>query len=168
MTTLADLNALPVDELRAELMRCCGSTRWASAMAAARPFSSRTDLFEKADSIWATMAESDILEAMSHHPRIGGVDALRKKFAATAAWSGQEQAAVAQASELVLEKLKAGNDAYADRYGFVFLICATGKSAEEMLAALESRIDNGREKELQVAAGEQAKITRIRLEKLLS
>ncbi len=168
MSKLADLNALPADALCTELMRCCGSSRWAQGMAGARPFLSEADLFAKADSIWAGMGESDILEAMSHHPRIGGVDALRKKFAATAAWSGQEQAAVAEASESVLEKLKAGNDAYADRYGFVFLICATGKSAQEMLAALESRIDNGREKELRVAAAEQAKITRIRLEKLLS
>lgn len=168
MPTLADLNQWSAEQLRTELMRCCGSTRWAQTMAASRPFGTIADLFAKADSVWAGMSESDILEAMSHHPRIGGVDSLRKKFAATAAWSGQEQAAVAQASEQVLEKLKAANDAYADRYGFVFLICATGKSAEEMLAALESRIDNGREKELQVAAAEQAKITRIRLEKLLS
>jgi 2-oxo-4-hydroxy-4-carboxy-5-ureidoimidazoline decarboxylase len=105
---------------------------------------------------------------MTHHPRIGDVSKLREKYKATATWSSQEQRGVQEASEEVLQGLADGNREYEARFGFIFLVCATGKSAGEMLALLRERMNNEPEAELRIAAGEQAKITRIRLEKLLT
>ncbi len=149
------------------LERCCGSTRWAQAMCARRPFGSDAALFAAADDEWAKAGRDDVLEALAHHPRIGAdVDELREKFASTARWAAGEQAGAAAASEATLVALREANLRYDARYGHVFVVCATGKSAAEMLAILESRLDNDPETELRIAAGEQGKITRIRLEKL--
>jgi 2-oxo-4-hydroxy-4-carboxy-5-ureidoimidazoline decarboxylase len=155
----AALNALPVDEAHAALARCCGSTRWAAAMVARRPFSSPEDLFAAADTIWAGLERADYLEAFSHHPAIGAARA--------SGLAAREQAQVAHAGAATLQALEALNRAYRDRFGFVFLVCATGRSADEMLALLRARIDNPAEIELRIAAAEQAKITRLRLEKLV-
>lgn len=165
--TLEELNALEEPKAVEALMKCCGSARWAMAVARRRPFSSLEALRQEADAAWRRCGEADWLEAFSHHPRIGGKDALRAKFAATRSWSEGEQASVSKASEAVLEALAAGNDAYEKKFGRVFLVCATGKSAEEMLSLLEARLPNDARVELEIAAGEQAKITRIRLDKLL-
>lgn len=164
---LARLNALSEADAQAALMRCCGSTRWAEAMARARPFADADQLLAEAELEWARTAEADWREAMTHHPRIGE-SALRAKFQATAGWSSQEQKGVQGASEETIRGLAEGNRAYEEKFGFIFLVCATGKSADEMLALLRSRLDNPLPDELRIAAGEQAKITRIRLEKLLS
>ena len=113
------------------------------------------------------MDSADILEAFEHHPRIGAdIEALRKKFAATASLSESEQASVVHASEQTLVALRDGNREYEQRYGHIFIVCATGKSAEEMLEFLHARMDNEPENELRIAAAEQAKITQIRLEKI--
>ena len=167
MSPLQQLNAAPADEAKQLLMRCCGSAKWAEGMVAARPFESPEQLFREADSQWERTGPDDWREAMTHHPRIGEQQ-LRAKFASTQGWSSQEQQGVQGASDQVLRELANGNHAYEERFGFIFLVCATGKSAAEMLELLRARLNNEPEIELRVAAGEQAKITRIRLQKLLS
>lgn len=166
--TLHEFNALTDDAARAELLRCCGSTRWAEKTLARRPFADKAAALAAADAAWAETGEKDWLEAFAHHPRIGGKDALRAKFAATKAWAQGEQASVAAADEATLDALEKGNANYEARFGFIFIVCATGKSAAEMLALLNARLPNDRAPELKIAAGEQHKITKIRLEKLLS
>jgi 2-oxo-4-hydroxy-4-carboxy-5-ureidoimidazoline decarboxylase len=166
--TIPELNGLPDAAARAELLRCCGSAHWASGMLHRRPFADRAAVIAAAGAAWAETGENDRLEAFAHHPRIGGKDALRAKFAATKAWAQGEQAAVAAADEATLDALEKGNADYESRFGFIFIVCATGKSAAEMLALLNDRLPNDRASELRIAAGEQAKITTIRLEKLLT
>lgn len=167
MNALERLNSGPEDAARAELLKCCGSSRWAEAMVKARPYADAKALFEAADAQWAKTGPLDWREAMAHHPRIGESQ-LRAKFASTAQWSSQEQKGVSGAGDEVLNLLAQGNRDYEERFGFIFLVCATGKSAEELLGLLRERMNNDPETELKVAAAEQAKITRIRLEKLLS
>jgi 2-oxo-4-hydroxy-4-carboxy-5-ureidoimidazoline decarboxylase len=166
--TLDEFNALPAARATEELLRCCGCARWADALLAARPFADKAALLGASDAAWAATDEADWREAFSHHPRIGGKDALRAKFAATAAWAQGEQAGAAAAGEAVLEALAKGNAEYESRFGFLFIVCATGKSAAEMLDLLKSRLKNDAAFEMRLAAGEQNKITKIRLEKLLS
>jgi 2-oxo-4-hydroxy-4-carboxy-5-ureidoimidazoline decarboxylase len=166
MPNIDQLNALPVAEADAAFLRCCGSTRWAEQMNARRPFASSEEMFDTCARIESTLSKADWLEAFAAHPRIGDKETLRKKFANTADWCEGEQAGVGHAAEEVLNKLSAGNAAYEERFGYIFIVCATGKTAEQMLAILEARLPNDPETELQVAAAEQAKITRLRLEKL--
>ena len=154
----AAINALSPGEAGDAFTRCCGSRRWVDGMLARRPFSSADDLFAAADAIWAGLERADFLEAFAHHPAIGATGAR--------GFSAGEQAQVAQASAATLQDLAALNHRYRERFGFVFLVCATGKSADEMLALLRARIDNPADVELRIAAAEQAKITRLRLEKL--
>jgi len=166
MADLAALNSLPAGEAQAALFRCCGSTRWAERMLAHRPFASRDQLHALADTEWEVLDSPDWLEAFAAHPRIGDIESLRKKFASTASWCEGEQAGVGEARESVIQALAEGNRQYEARFGHIFIVCATGKSAEEMLAILRSRLANDRSEEVRIAAAEQAKITRIRLEKL--
>jgi 2-oxo-4-hydroxy-4-carboxy-5-ureidoimidazoline decarboxylase len=161
------INTAPEADARAALLRCCGSRRWADALLARRPFASPDGLLAAADDIWAGLDRADWHEAFAAHPRIGDLDGLRRKFAATADWSSREQAGVAGAAEQVLRDLAAGNKQYEDRFGHIFIVCATGKTAAEMLDLLRGRLGNDSEtEELRIAAAEQAKITRLRLEKL--
>ena len=161
------LNGLPAEDARAALARCCGASAWITAMLARRPFASSAALHAAADEIWARLGRSDILEAFAHHPQIGAnLDELRARFAATSAWATQEQGGVALAHESVLSALRAGNLAYQQRFGYIFIVCASGKSAAEMLALLQARLPNPPERELGLAAAEQAKITHLRLDKL--
>lgn len=165
--TLPELNQLPFSQLKEILATCCGSTKWASELANLFPFESRESLFEQAEIIWFALTESDWREAFSHHPKIGDINSLREKYASTAAWAEGEQAGVAMASKSVLEMLAEGNQFYEEKFGYIFIVCATGKSAEDMLNSLESRLLHAPEEEIQIATQEQNKITRIRLEKLL-
>ncbi len=161
------INAMDDGEAAEAFRRCCGAERWVNAMVNARPFSSRTALFGEAERAWWHLGDGDWLAAFDHHPRIGAsLDALREKFGATADLSAQEQAGAAQAPEEVLQALATANETYLETFGFIFIVCATGKTASEMLALLESRLPNERSFELRIAAGEQAKITRLRLEQL--
>ena len=137
-------------------------------MAASRPFADQAGLLAAAEERWGGLSKADFLEAFSHHPRIGGKDALRAKFAQTRDWAQGEQAATSAASEEVIEALARGNDEYEKRFGYIFIVCATGKSAGEMLGLLRARLDNDPERELVIAAAEQAKITALRLKKLLA
>ena len=166
--TLDSLNSLSREHAVSELKKCCGSGAWCEKMSDRRPFRNRVELFSAAQSIWDSLGPDHWREAFDHHPRIGGVDELRKKFADTGVWASEEQRGVASASEDVIRGLADGNARYEKRYGHIFLVCATGKSADEMLAILESRMENSPEAELKIAASEQAKITRILLEKLIS
>jgi 2-oxo-4-hydroxy-4-carboxy-5-ureidoimidazoline decarboxylase len=163
---LARINGWSVEEARTELLRCCGSQRWAEAMTGHRPFATEAAVFDAAERVWWKLGRSGWLEAFAAHPRIGDLQALRARFAATAAWSAQEQAGVAGAPEDVLRRLAEGNRAYAERFGFIFIVCATGKSAVEMLAVLEARLGNAPAAEIEIAAAEQAKMTRLRLERI--
>ncbi|MBI3267962.1 MAG: 2-oxo-4-hydroxy-4-carboxy-5-ureidoimidazoline decarboxylase [Planctomycetes bacterium] len=165
---LAQLNALPRDEAHATFLRCCGARRWADALVAARPFRDAAALFLAAEGAERSLSPDDWKEAFAAHPKIGDVESLRKKFATTAQWAHGEQSGVRGASEEVLTGLAEGNGAYERRFGYIFIVCATGKSADEMLAILGGRLGHAPEKELGIAAAEQAKITRIRLEKLLT
>jgi 2-oxo-4-hydroxy-4-carboxy-5-ureidoimidazoline decarboxylase len=166
--TLSDLNALPRDQAVIEFRRCCGTKVWAEKVADLRPFSGKEELFRRAREIWNSLGEKEWREAFAHHPRIGGAEELRKKFSDTSAWASEEQSGVRSAGEDVIASLAEGNRKYEARYGHIFLVCASGKSAKEMLAILESRMNNSPEKELIIAADEQAKITQIRLEKMIS
>lgn len=165
--TLAEFNALPDAKAREELSRCCGCAAWAEAVASARPFRDKAALLAAADAAWAKTGESEWREAFAHHPRIGGKDALRAKFASTSTWARGEQAGAASASEEVLDALAKGNAEYEAKFGHIFIVCATGKSAAEMLSLLNARMGNAPAAEARIAAAEQAKITRIRLEKLI-
>ncbi len=161
------VNTAPSDDVRTELTRCCGAARWVEGLLSARPFHSLDHLLGTADHVWWHLGDSDWLAAFEHHPRIGAdIAALREKFASTATWSAREQQAVAGASEDTLQALAAGNLAYEARYGHIFIVCASGLSAEEMLRHLRARMDHEPEAELRIAAGEQTRITALRLHKL--
>jgi allantoinase len=162
------LNALGAAEAIAELLRCCGSRRWAERMADLRPFPSEEGLFQAADAVWNGLDDPDRIEAFEAHPRIGDLDALRAKFASTASWAAHEQAGVSDADDSILRALAEANQDYEARFGHLFIVCATGKSAVEMLELLRDRLGNDPEAERAVASGEQAKIARIRLRKLVS
>ena len=162
-------NRLSEAEARRALERCCGAKRWVDGMLAARPFASGSALFDRADAIWRELEAPDFLEAFSHHPEIGAdLGELRRRFAATAALSEAEQAGASDASEATLRDLADRNRRYRERFGYTFIVCATGKSAHEMLAILEQRLQGAPDRELGVAAAEQAKITRLRLAKICS
>ena len=154
----AVLNALSAEEARAALTRCCGSSRWVDGMLARRPWASSAALYADAGAVWDALEGGDFLEAFAAHPRIGG--------RAPDAWSRQEQAGAAGAGADLQRALADSNERYLARFGYIFIVCATGKTAGEMLALLKARLDNDPARELAVAAAEQAKITRLRLEKL--
>jgi 2-oxo-4-hydroxy-4-carboxy-5-ureidoimidazoline decarboxylase len=162
------LDALPEPEALAAFLRCCGSRRWAESMASGRPYRDEPALLAAAERAFAPLQRADWLEAFSHHPRIGEREGLAERFPATAGWSASEQDAVAGAGEDVLDALLQANRDYQARFGHIFIVCATGKSAPEMLALLRERLPNQPDAELEIAAAEQRKITAIRLNKLLS
>lgn len=165
---IEELNHLSTQEAFEALFKCCGSTFWAESMVGARPFANVEDLRNKADRLWLQAKEKDALEAFTHHPKIGDLKSLQEKFATTGKWAGGEQAGVNNADMQVLEALAQGNADYEAKFGYIFIVCATGKSAEEMLHILQSRLPNDPVSELRIAMQEQHKITHIRLEKLLS
>jgi 2-oxo-4-hydroxy-4-carboxy-5-ureidoimidazoline decarboxylase len=132
------------------------------------PPANLNDIILNAEHAWSECTESDWLEAFSHHPKIGDVSALREKFATTADWASKEQSGTKNASEGILSELADLNNRYEQRFGFIFIVCATGKTAGEMLDLLKSRIHNTRDAEIRIAAAEQLKITKLRLRKLLA
>ena len=166
--SLHRLNQLSANDAEAEFLKCCGSTRWARAMTEARPFEALDDVLARADRIWWSLSEADWLEAFRAHPKIGEKKAATAQSTEAQKWSAQEQAGVAQAAASTISELAERNREYEDRFGFIFIVCASGKSSEEMLAIINERIRNDPETELRTAATEQSKITRLRLEKLLS
>ena len=167
---LAALNALDPDAATRAFLGCCGSTRWASGMTVARPFASADAMADAADRIWASLDPNDWLEAFASHPRIGAGGAGRAGAggAGGASWASDEQAGVQSATSDLRHRLADGNRSYEARFGYIFIVCATGKSAGEMLAILELRLRNDPEVELTIAAEEQRRITRLRLAKLIA
>jgi 2-oxo-4-hydroxy-4-carboxy-5-ureidoimidazoline decarboxylase len=156
--TVVELNRL--SDAEGALMRCCGSHRWAHLMAAERPFANLAVMTAIAQRLWWSLAAADWLEAFAAHPRIGE--------RATGAWSAQEQARAMDSGDAPRARLVTGNRAYEERFGYTFIVCATDKSAEEILAVLEQRLRNEPADELQIAADEQRKITELRLRKLIT
>lgn len=161
------LNALADGEACAELLKCCGSRRWAQRVAAERPFQDAQALFEAADRVWWSLEAEDWLEAFRSHPKIGERKAAAGAVEQSRRWSEDEQSATRSAARSTLDALAEANEAYADRFGYIFIICATGKSTEEMLAALHERLSHDDATELRIAAEEQRRITHLRLRKLL-
>lgn len=166
--TLHELNILPKEELKAELFKCCGSTAWVNKMLPFFPADDMVEILEDAEEQWWQCTEQDWLQAFTHHPKIGDVESLQKKFASTATWASNEQSGAASASQQTLEALAKGNADYEQKFGYIFIVCATGKSAEEMLQLLLERLPNAPAEEIKIAADEQNKITKLRIEKLLA
>ncbi|REK10945.1 MAG: 2-oxo-4-hydroxy-4-carboxy-5-ureidoimidazoline decarboxylase [Planctomycetota bacterium] len=160
------INALNAAEATTAMTNCCAAQKWIEAMMACRPFDDDEHVLARAEAIWRQLDGDAWREAFAAHPKIGDLDSLRARFADTRAWAGDEQAGVTGADEEVLRQLARLNGEYENRFGHIFIVCATGKSAAEMLAILQSRIDNAPDKELRIAAEEQLKITLIRLRKL--
>ncbi len=166
---MSGLNTINTNDLKEDLFRCCGSHLWVDRMLSARPYQSELHLRAVADQAWWSLPQDEWLFAFLSHPRIGDVSALKEKFAKNpTAWEGGEQSGADDAAEATLRALKEGNDKYYDKFGHIFLICATGKSADEMLYALNERMPNSKTAELLIATGEQAKITHLRLSKLIA
>ncbi len=165
--TLEELSSMPQEQAEAEFLNCCGSRRFASAMTAARPFANVDELLMKADRTWSALGSDDWLEAFRAHPKIGEKKAAAAQSKEAQQWSAQEQSGINHAAADTMAALAEGNRDYEHRFGFIFIVCATGRSSEEMLAILRARLQNDAETEVAVAAEEQRKITRIRLEKLL-
>ncbi|HSE16872.1 MAG TPA: 2-oxo-4-hydroxy-4-carboxy-5-ureidoimidazoline decarboxylase [Pyrinomonadaceae bacterium] len=165
---LAWLNSLTADEAVKELLQCCGSNRWAAEIAKQRPFPNEEILLTAASDVWWSLDHSDWLEAFRSHPKIGEKKAADKVSAQSQQWSGQEQSGVANASSEVTSSLATLNSDYEQKFGYIFIICATGKTSEEMLVALRERLQHDPEAELSLAAAEQSKITELRLKKLLT
>ena len=169
MPTLTEFDALPAADARALLLECCGSTRWAAAMISARPIGDLQALYATGDRIWWDLRPEDWREAFAAHPRIGARAPIAPVASQerSATWAAQEQAAAAASSdEAVVAALAQVNREYETRFGHIYLVCATGRSAEELLANAHSRLKNDATTELRVAAEEQRRITRLRLARL--
>ncbi len=164
---LALLNGLSPQEARAAFLDCCGSTAWADEMVNSRPFPMLDDLFETAEKSWFALGPADWLEAYAAHPKIGSKKPAASQGTQAAAWSAGEQAGTRQAADKTKRELEELNHLYETKFGFIFIVCASGKTAEEMLAICRARLKNSLETELKLAAIEQQKITEIRLGKLL-
>lgn len=146
----------------------CASTRWCREMADNRPYDSVDDLLTVAERHWQNMNEGDIKEALAGHPMIGDIASLKAKYANTQALAKHEQSGMESATEEVFTMLKSLNEEYLKRHGFIFIICATGLSAEQMLSAISLRLYNTTKQELATAAQEQFKITALRITNAIS
>lgn len=162
--TLHDFNTLPRERLIDELKKCCSSSAWVEKMLNFIPAEDLVELLENADECWWACSEKDWKEAFAGHPRIGDREMNNTK---SAEWASKEQAAVKDASEAILHALALANEEYEKKFGYIFIVCATGKSAEQMLGMLNIRLQNNPEVEIEVAAEEQSRITKLRIEKLL-
>ena len=165
---LDELNNQTVEQANHTFMQCCTSSVWGERMVSSRPFTSEKKLKESANTIWQSLEETDFLEAFEGHPKIGDVNSLRAKYANTKELAGNEQGLVKQANDDVLEVLAQGNSDYEQKFGFIFIICATGKSAKEMSDLLQARLPKTKEQEFVNAAEEQRKIFQLRIDKALA
>jgi 2-oxo-4-hydroxy-4-carboxy-5-ureidoimidazoline decarboxylase len=165
--TIADFDHMPIEELKAHLMKCCGSTAWVEKMVSVLPVEDMVDLFECAEEKWNECSEADWKEAFGHHPQIGDAATLRNEDENTAAWAKAEQSGLSDADTGIKQQIAQANKDYFEKFGYIFIINATGKSAAEIFAALEQRLQNSPEVEIDIAMTEQLAITKLRLEKLL-
>jgi OHCU decarboxylase len=164
---LERLNSLATDDAVAEFLKCCGSKSWARRMASERPFTSLAELVETGERIWWSLESADWLEAFLSHPKIGEQKAVAPTALEAQQWSEDEQAGIRNSAEQTTAALAELNRTYEEKFGYIFIVCASGKSSEEMLTILRQRSRNSTEEELPIAAAEQAKITQLRLGKLI-
>jgi allantoicase len=162
------LNRASPSEARAMLLDCCGSQAWVEHMLNRVPFPNTASLLDTADEVWAALTRDDWLEGFRHHPAIGARRGKKVQSTTARRWSKSEQSVAQEADAATLSELAKANEEYRAKFGHVFLICATGKTSEEILSNLRWRLPNDPEQELRVAAEEQRKITRLRLEKLFT
>jgi 2-oxo-4-hydroxy-4-carboxy-5-ureidoimidazoline decarboxylase len=165
--SLQTVNEASAGQARHMFLQCCTSEQWIERMVASRPHASVEELRSQADAHWRELGEADYLEAFDGHPKIGDVSSLKAKYANTKELAAGEQSGMNIAADEVIAALAAGNRSYEDKFGFIFIVCATGKSAQEMFELLQARLPNDRDVELQNAAEEQRKIFHIRLSQLL-
>ncbi len=163
---LKNINELSDNDSAEVFRRCCGSNAWVEQMVRARPFVSEQALSEQADRSFNNLSRADWMDAFAAHPKIGDITSLKKKYSITRNWAENEQAGAQGISDAVAQDLAARNEEYFQKFGYIFIVCATGKSAEEMLMMLKQRFNNDAETELPIAAEEQKKITHLRLGKL--
>jgi 2-oxo-4-hydroxy-4-carboxy-5-ureidoimidazoline decarboxylase len=162
---LNDLNHQTKAQASHTFMQCCTSSTWVETMVKARPFSDSRAVINQADLAWQELTEADYMEAFEGHPKIGDVSSLRAKYANTKELAGNEQGLVKEANDDVLEVLSQGNRDYEAKFGFIFIVCATGKSAKQMSDLLHARLSNNKAQELVNAAEEQRKIFQLRITK---
>ena len=165
--TLHELNILSQPQLKEALLKCCGSASWVKMMMAYFPADDLVELLEDAEEKWYDCSEDDWKEAFAQHPKIGSIETITEKFASTATWASDEQSGINNVSRETMAALAEGNRLYEEKFGYIFIVCATGKSAEEMLVLLQSRLSNTPEVEIKIAADQQNEITKLRLQKLL-
>ncbi|REJ82894.1 MAG: 2-oxo-4-hydroxy-4-carboxy-5-ureidoimidazoline decarboxylase [Bacteroidetes bacterium] len=165
---ISEFNSKNEEQIREELSRCCGSRNWVNCMLSSRPFNGLDQMLEIADKCWEQTNEEDWLESFHHHPKIGDIESLAKKFASTSNMAGDEQSGVKNADMKILQALAEGNRDYEEKFGFIFIVYASGKRAEEMLGILNERMNNDRYSEIRIAAAEQHKITRLRITKMFA
>ncbi|MCA1625123.1 MAG: 2-oxo-4-hydroxy-4-carboxy-5-ureidoimidazoline decarboxylase [Acidobacteria bacterium] len=164
---LEQLNQAAADVTQTDFKNCCGSKNWARMMIELRPFANTSALIKQAEEIWLNLETEDWLEAFAAHPKIGARKAAPKQQAQSASWSHGEQSGTHAVADSVLDALAEANRLYEEKFGFIFIVCATGKSAEEMLDLCRRRLKNDADSEIRIAVDEQRKITEIRLRKLL-
>jgi len=165
--SVKQINQADADAATHMFRQCCTSDAWIERMVAGRPYGSADEVRSAANDNWKGLVDADYLQAFEGHPKIGDVSSLKAKYANTKELAAGEQSAVNEASDATIQALADGNSAYESKFGFIFIVCATGKSAGEMLELLQARLPNSRDQELVNAAEEQRKIFHIRLEKLL-
>jgi OHCU decarboxylase len=165
---LERLNNLSEREAEAEFLNCCGSTLWARRMARERPFQDAQHLLATADAVWWALDAEDWLEAFSRHPKIGEQESELRQAQDARQWSEQEQAGTRSADEETRLALREANREYERKFGYIYIVCATGKTADEMLSILKERLQNDASGELRVAAEEQRRITHLRLQRILT
>lgn len=168
MNDIVWLNSLNSEQADVELQKCCGSKTWANRMVERRPFLDTSNLLAQAELIWWALTPADWLEAFRSHPKIGEKKAAAQQSEVARSWSEQEQSGTHESTDKTKAALVELNRKYVDRFGYIFIVCATGKTADEMLTILKQRLNNDADTELRVAAEEQNKITQLRLKKLLA
>lgn len=167
-TDIERLNLLPASEAEKELLKCCGSREWTARLVAERPFKNPADLIAKADQVWWSLEPREWLEAFHSHPKIGEKKAANTVAVEAQRWSEDEQSGTLTSAAETMEILARLNRVYEEKFGYIFIVCASGKTSDEMLSILRERLGNNKDEELRTAATEQAQITRLRLGKLLA
>ena len=166
--TITEFDQLAKEKQKALLEQCCGSSVWTNKMLDSLPVGNLSELLDLAEEKWYECNRNDWLEAFEHHPMIGDINSLKKKYAGTLTLATHEQSGVNSATEELLKELAETNKGYKNKFGYIFIVCASGKSAEQMLQLITQRITNDSDTEIKIAMEEQNKITKLRLEKLFT
>lgn len=164
--TIADFDHLATPEKKELLFNCCGSNAWVNEMLTIFPVNDLVDLLEYAEEKWYDCNPAEWLEAFENYPKIGDIHLVKERYSKTSIYIESEQSGVMNTSDNILDQLMKANEEYKDNFGYIFIVFATGKSAEEMLEILKERLENDPRDEIMIAAAEQDKITKLRLKKL--